>query len=115
MVLLSFEEYISKGLVKKRRKNRRLAKSLLASALDRMNFAKSILKDKPKYALELAYEAVIELIDALLALEGFKSWSHEANIAFLRKIGFKEFEVRRVNLSRKKRHSSKYYGVFFSI
>ena len=65
MVLLNFEYYLSKGLVKKRKKSTRLAKSLLDSALDRMKFAKHILKDKPRYALEMAYEAVIEFIDAL--------------------------------------------------
>jgi len=114
MALLSFEYYISKGLVKRRRKNRALAKSLLKSAIDRMKFSKSILKCKPRYALEMAYEAVIELIDALLALKGYKSWSHEANIAFLRKLGFAETEIKRLDLSRRRRHSSKYYGVFFS-
>ena len=114
MVLLKFEYYVSKGLVKKRRKNVRLAESLMNSALDRMEFAKQILQTKPRYALEMAYEAVIELIDALLALEGFKSWSHEANIAFLSKIGFSDVELRRFDITRKKRHISKYYGVNFS-
>jgi hypothetical protein len=68
-----------------------------------------------RYALENAYEAVIELIDSLLAMEGYKSWSHEANIAFLKKL--KEislYEVERLDIPRKKRHSSKYYGVSFS-
>ena len=115
MVLLRFEYYVSKGLVKRRRKNIKLAKSLMSSALDRMEFAKQILQTKPKYALEMAYEAVIELIDALLALEGFKSWSHEANIAFLSTIGFSDVELRRLDITRKKRHSSKYYGVDFSL
>ena len=115
MVLSKFEYYLSKGLVKRRRKNVELAKSLTNSALDRMEFAKQILHTKPRYALEMAYEAVIELIDALLALEGFKSWSHEASIAFLSKIGFSDVELRRFDITRKKRHSSKYYGVNFSL
>jgi len=33
---------------------------------------------------------IIELIDALLALKGFKRWSHEANISFLAKIGLEK-------------------------
>jgi len=49
-----------------------------------------------------------------VALEGFKSWSHEADIVFLLKVGFSDAEIRRLDLSRrKKKHSSKYYGVFF--
>jgi len=65
MALLSFEYYLSKDLVKRKRKDRRLAVSLITSAKDRMKFAKEIIKNKPRYALEMAYEAVIELIDAL--------------------------------------------------
>lgn len=115
MVLLNFEYYLSKGLVKSKRKDRELATSLVTSAKDRMESAKEIVNNKPRYALEMAYEAVIELIDALLSSEGFKSWSHEANIAFLLKISFTEAEIRRLDLSRRKRHSSKYYGVFFGL
>lgn len=115
MVLLNFEYYISKGLVKRKRKDVKLATSLIESAKDRMKFAKDIVKSKPRYALEMAYEAVIELVDALMALNGFKSWSHEANIVFLSKAGFKETEIGRLDLSRRKRHSSKYYGVSFSL
>ena len=114
--MVEFEHFIRKGLVKRKAQNVELAKSLLNSAKDRFNFAISLLNQKPKYALENAYEAVIELTDSLLALEGFKSWSHEANIAFLGK--FSEFsfqEIERLDLSRRKRHSSKYYGVSFNL
>jgi len=54
----------------------------LTSAKDRFGFAMKL--ENSRYALESAYEAVIELIDSLLAMEGYKSWSHEANIAFLK-------------------------------
>lgn len=97
MVVFNFEYYLSEGLVKRKRRDFSLAKSMINAAKDRFDFARSILKEKP-YALENAYEAVIEAIDALLALNGFKSWSHEANISFLRNFEFK----------------SKYYGVEFS-
>jgi hypothetical protein len=33
---------------------------------------------KPKYAFEDAYDAVVELIDGLLAVKGYKSYSNEA-------------------------------------
>ena len=114
MVLLNFEYYLSKGLVKKRRKDTDLASSLVNSSRDRMKFSKEIMKSRPRYALEMAYESVIELIEALLALEGLKSWSHEANIVFLLKVGFIETDIARLDLSRRKRHSSKYYGISFT-
>ncbi len=115
MVVFDFEYYISKGVVKRKRVDISLAESLLKAAKDRFDFAKSLIDVKPKYALENAYEAVIEIIDALMALKGFKSWSHEANIAFLRKFEFTENEIRRLDISRSKRHGSKYYGVEFSV
>ena len=115
MAVFNFEYYLSKGLVKKMRKNLSLARSMMESAEDRFEFASSILEEKPRYALENAYEAVIEAIDSLLALNGFKSWSHEADIAFLRDFGFNESEIRRLDTSRNKRHASKYYGVEFSV
>ncbi len=113
MVLLNFEYYVQQGVVKRKRVDKELAKSLLKTSKDRFAFAKEIVGKHPKYALEMAYEAIIEIIDALLALEGYKSWSHEANLAFLSKIGFSEVEIRKLDVSRRKRHSSKYYGKDF--
>jgi uncharacterized protein (UPF0332 family) len=112
--MLNFEYFIREKKVKKKSVDKKFAKSLMKSSKDRFEFAVKIMNMKPRYALENAYEAIIELIDALLALKGYKSWSHEANIAFLKK--FKEFsfvELERLDSIRKKRHSSKYYGVFF--
>jgi hypothetical protein len=64
MVLLNFEYYVQQGLVKKKKVDRELAKSLLKSSEDRFSFAKEIARKYPKYALEMAYEAIIEIIDA---------------------------------------------------
>lgn len=112
--MLSFEYFVKRKKVRKKSIDKELAKSLVKSSKDRFEFAIETMSRKPRYALENAYESIIELIDALLALKGYKSWSHEANIAFLKK--FKEFssvELERLDNIRRKRHSSKYYGVFF--
>ena len=112
--MLSFEYFIKEKIVKKTFTNKSLARSLVKSSKDRFEFAIKIIDMKPRYALENAYEVIIELIDALLAINGYKSWSHEANISFLMK--FKKFssvELERLDNIRRKRHSSKYYGVFF--
>jgi len=112
--MLNFEYFVKENKVKKKSVDINLAKSLVRSSKDRFDFAVKLIDTKPRYALENAYEAVIELTDALLALNGYKSWSHEANIAFLK--NFKEFsfvELERLDGIRRKRHSSKYYGVFF--
>lgn len=112
--MLNFEYFVREKKVKKKSVDKRLTRSLVKSSKDRFDFAIKIIDTEPRYALENAYEAIIELIDALLALKGYKSWSHEADIAFLKK--FKEFsfvELERLDNIRGKRHSSKYYGVFF--
>ena len=112
--MLSFEYFLREKKVKKKSVDKELTNSLIKSSKDRFEFAIKIIDTKPRYALENAYEAIIELLDALLALKGYKSWSHEADIAFLKK--FKEFsfvELERLDEIRRKRHSSKYYGVFF--
>jgi len=114
--MLNFDYFIKEKVVKKKSIDKNLARSLIKSSKDRFEFAVKIVDMKPRYALENAYEAIIELIDALLALNGYKSWSHEANISFLK--NFKEFsfiELERLDNIRRKRHSSKYYGVFFEM
>jgi len=87
--MLNFDYYIRQKVVKKKSTDKNLARSLVKSSKDRFEFAVKILDTKPRYTLENAYEAIIELIDALLALNGYKSWSHEANVSFLKK--FEEF------------------------
>lgn len=112
--MLNFEYFIREKVVKKKSVDRNLARSLVKSSKDRFEFAIKIIDMKPRYALENAYEAIIELTDALLALSGYKSWSHEANISFLKKFEeFSSIDLDRLDNIRRKRHSSKYYGVFF--
>ncbi|MDO8661482.1 MAG: HEPN domain-containing protein [Candidatus Woesearchaeota archaeon] len=72
--------------------------------------AKYILNsEKPKYVLENAYEAIRELIDAILFL-GYKSYSHEAAVAYLVNLGFSVTETMAVDRLRKMRNGIKYYG-----
>ena len=60
--------------------------------------------------LENAYEAMREAADALLYLDGFKSYSHEASIAYLLRKGFGESEIIEIDRFRKIRNGIKYYG-----
>lgn len=113
--MVDFDYYLAKEIVKRKSRDTNLAKSLLNSARDRFKFAVGIKGEKPRYALELAYEAVRELLDALLSLRGYKTWSHEAAIFFLKNLdAFESTEVERLNVSRMKRHSSKYYGAMLN-
>src|SRR3989338_3001532 len=109
--MMDFEYFIKKGNVFRREKDLQLAQSLIEDAIDRIKTAKEDVSRKPKYAFENAYEAIIVLIDALFYIEGYKSYSHEANISFLSRFSkFTTVEIENLDRLRKERHGSKYYA-----
>ena len=86
---------------------------LMRESFDRSKFIESLSssKENAKYLVENIYDVLRELIEAKLALEGFKSYSHEATILFLRNFPkIKESEIRYLDNLRKIRHGIKYYG-----
>ena len=87
MALNEFSFYLRKQEVVKMVPDSELAKSL--ARIGRRRFENlppdSEITDRNSFqVVENAYEAVRELIDALMSLKGYKSYSHEASIAFLR-------------------------------
>lgn len=115
-----FEAYLRDGSVKRISPDRELAKSLIKVAKLRLERAK---KEKPSdensfFIVENCYEAVREMIDALMTLDGYKSYSHEACIEFLKK--FYENEVGLsviflIDRNRKLRNDIKYRGILPSM
>ncbi|MFH1591562.1 MAG: HEPN domain-containing protein [archaeon] len=106
-----FEFFIGKGDVKHQHPNMPLSRATFKESEDRLVLAKSLLAtSKPKYVLENAYEAMREAADALLYKEGYKSYSHEASIIYLKKKEFNDNELREFDRFRKIRNSIKYYG-----
>src|SRR3989344_8925910 len=77
---MNFRDCIEKRLVKKIQPNKDMASSLVKLANIRLenlgNLKNSTLK------AETYYEIIKELITALLAIEGYKSYSHECLISF---------------------------------
>lgn len=106
-----FEYFVNKWDVKKQNPNKNLSKAALKESLERLEFCKSLLdKAKSKYTLENAYESMREAADAMLYADGFKSFSHEASIAYLAKKGFSESDIMELDRFRKIRNGIKYYG-----
>jgi len=108
-----FEYFIQLKEVNKISPDIELAKSLLSEVETRIEIALEMKLDerKARIIFELLYDSLRELTDVILALDGFKSYSHEANLSYLSK--FKEFEtieLMELNRFRKIRNSSKYYG-----
>ncbi|MBI4016460.1 MAG: HEPN domain-containing protein [Candidatus Aenigmarchaeota archaeon] len=106
-----FAFFVQNGSVKKQAPDVHTAKATAKDCLERLELAKNILRtQKPKYCLENSYEAIRELIDAVLFLEGYKSFSHEASVSHLQNLGFSFFQVAQVDRLRKQRNGIKYYG-----
>lgn len=106
-----FEFFLSKGDVKKQSPDKNLSDATFKDSLDRLELAKNLIhKAKPKYVLENAYDAMWEAADSVLYLEGFKSFSHEASIVYLKKKGFYEQDIIEFDRFRKIRNGIKYYG-----
>ena len=112
--------YMEEGVVKKITIDRELAKSLVKIAKFRMEKAKreTPTGDNAFFIVENAYEAAKELIDGLMALDGYKSYSHEACIDFLKEFYAKELgtsAIFTIDRYRKIRHDIKYRGILPSL
>ena len=101
-----FEEYLTKGVLKKCSTNSSRAKFLIEESekslrglnkrIDIMNIdednANSIIKD--------CYDIIMELIRAKLFLDGYNSsgqFAHEAEVSYLKKLGFSDNEISFIN------------------
>jgi hypothetical protein len=107
----SFNYFVEEKKVKKIRPDIELAKSLLKNIEEREKTALKL--DSNEFQLiifENIYDCLRELLDAILALEGYKSYSHEAVIIYLKNFNFPESKIFDLNRFRIKRNNSKYYG-----
>lgn len=120
-VLKTFEEFVKEGIVKKQKPNPERAKSLIQESKNKKEFFDKILKQFSfqqmnfNYIIETTYDVLIELVRAKLFLEGFNSSnSHEAEVSYMRNIGFSEKDVLFMNSLRYFRNGIKYCGRIFS-
>ena len=88
-----FKEYLKQGQVKKKTPDPEEAKSLLNKAINRLTyFRKQLIKEKEaSIVLENTYESMREATQALMSLKGYKPYSHEATIHFLKEFYHQEF------------------------
>ena len=114
-----FKEYLKIGIVKKIKVDFIRAKSLIINSERKINSLNEKLKkigfrdDNANEYLENCYDSIMLLIRAKLFLEGYNSSgvnAHEAEVSYLRNIGFNEDEVQFVNQMRFFRNGMLYYG-----
>ncbi len=109
----NFELFIQEGDVKIQPSDSNLAKSLVNDSMQRMNYAKNskLTEESAKYIYENVYESLRESADSILAIKGFKSFSHEATVSFLQRFNnFSADEISEFDRMRKRRNGMKYYG-----
>ena len=111
-----FKDFIKSREVREGSPDYELSKSLEKIAKLRMaNIEKQEVTDDNSFSVvEDSYESVKELIDALMALHGYKSYSHEASIEFLKEFYTNEVPahiINRIDRYRKIRNDIKYRGL----
>ncbi len=109
----SFDSYVLDKDVVSVKKDIALSKSLIEDGKRRFSYHIDLKIDEKnsKFIFENCYEAVRELLDALMAINGFRSYSHQAPIVFAKDkdiLNYKEAVI--LDILRDKRNKSKYYG-----
>ena len=70
----------------------------------------------PNVIVDQCYDILIELIRAKLFLDGYNSKSsHEAEVSYMKIIGFGEAETKQMDELRYYRNGTKYYGTMLNL
>ena len=114
-----FEEYIGLEVVKRARIDKERAKSLIRESERKITSLKEKLEkigikdENANDYVEYCYDIIMLLIRARLYLEGYNTsgfGAHEAEVSYLRNLGFKEKDVQFLDQMRYFRNGMLYYG-----
>ena len=120
--LKKFHEFIEEGIVVKQSPDRSRANSLLKESKNSYIVLKGIIQkigikdNNANYIIKNTYDIIMEIIRAKMFFQGYNSsgkGAHEAEVAYLRELGFKETEVKFANQLRYFRNGILYYGKNF--
>jgi len=90
-MILPFEKYLEEGKIKKQIPDINKGYSLLKKAEKRLKFLRPMTSESADIVFEDIYEAIREASQSLMSIQGYKPFSHEALIAYLRDI--KKFDM----------------------
>lgn len=114
-----FEDFIKCGIVKKQSSDISRAKYLNEESKKSYSFLKKkiemfgINNESANDLIKSCYDIIMELIRAKMFLEGYNAsgkGAHEAEVSYLRILGFKEKEVQFADQLRYFRNGMLYYG-----
>ena len=116
-----FEEFLHNGIIQKQSPNVQRSLSLIKEAEEKKQFLIVSLKNIPaeqmnaNFMVDYCYDILMELIRAKMFLDGFNAGnSHEAEVSYLRNLGFSEVQVLFMNELRYYRNGTKYYGTILN-
>jgi len=101
--------------IREMREDLEIAGSLLKMIEVRLNSVKKLdLEEETSIIVENYYEIIKEAITAIMAIDGYKTLSHEALVVYLNKFykEFDEYEINFIDELRKLRNKINYKGFF---
>ena len=117
MSLKNFEEFLAAGIVKKQTPNKHRAFSLFKEAEDKKQFLDAAIKNISaqqmhfNFIVDSSYDIIMELIRAKMFIDGYNAGnSHQAEVSYMKNIGFFESDARFMDEIRYYRNGIKYYG-----
>lgn len=117
-----FDNYLRKGIVRRRIVDKSRARDLAEEACRKSKSMELVLRkiglsdENANDIVEYCYDILINLVRSKMLLAGFSCaglGAHEAEISYLRKLGFSDNEVRVANQLRYFRNGIMYYGKRF--
>ena len=113
MVISPFDRYLKLGKVKRKTPDSEEAKALFEQSKERMEYAKlkDISQKTASFVLQDSYEAARGAAQSLMSIHGFKPYSHEATISFIKQFyreHFTEEEIHKFDHFRQLRNNSVY-------
>lgn len=118
-IIKDFEEFLKNGTVKKQIPDVSRAEYLIKESEKSSLFLNTIVKDygvtddNANSVIKLCYDIIMELIRANMLMNGFNSsgqGAHEAEISYLRRLGFSYNDIQFADQMRYFRNGIVYYG-----
>ena len=110
--MLSWNEYLAKGVARKAETNNSLIKSLVLMTDERLKFLAKIKLEQQNASVVFTnhYDALRELSEALALLKGYKIYQHEALGLFFKEILGENVIFMKFDKFRLLRNGVNYYG-----
>ena len=124
MMPKDFGDYLDKGILRKCSPDKARARFLISESdksfkgLKKRLGVMGIDDDNANSIVKDCYDIIMELIRAKLLLDGYSSsgqFAHEAEVSYLKELGFSDNEISFINELRYFRNSVTYYGKLLSI